>query len=92
MFYRRRQPAKNAAEENSAVEIYFQCGQNDPHLRAGLDLIEQILSEPCFNVLRTKEQLGYSVHCGVRLTSNVLGFAFAIVSGMTQSLSFAHSL
>lgn len=76
-----RENAKNPAEENSAVEVYFQCGLNDTKLRASLDLLEQILSEPCFNVLRTKEQLGYSVHCGIRLTHNVLAFAFNIVSG-----------
>lgn len=32
-------------------------------LRATASLLAQILSEPAFNVLRTKEQLGYIVHC-----------------------------
>lgn len=34
-----------------------------------------------FNVLRSKQQLGYSVHSSVRLTHGVLGFAIVIVSG-----------
>ena len=39
------------------------------------------MAEPVFGTLRTKEQLGYSVHCSTRLTHGVLGFAFVIVSG-----------
>lgn len=41
----------------------------------------QILYEPCFNRLRTEEQLGYSVSSGTRLTHGVLGFCISIVSG-----------
>jgi nardilysin len=37
--------------------------------------------EPCFDTLRTKEQLGYTVHSGMRLTHGVLGFAVVIMSG-----------
>lgn len=32
------------------------------------------MAEPLFDQLRTKEQLGYSVGCGIRETSGVLGF------------------
>ena len=77
----RRQLAKNVDEDNSAAEVYFQCGPDNLQLRARLDLLEQILSEPCFNALRTQQQLGYTVSCGIRLTHNVLGFAFVILSG-----------
>ena len=45
----------------------------------------QVLHEPCYDTLRTKQQLGYSVHSGVRLTHGILGFAVCIVSGMLQS-------
>lgn len=76
--------AKNKEDNNSAVEAYFQCGLDEVRLRAQLDLLEQMASEPCFNTLRTQEQLGYSVSCGVRLTHNVLGFAFVILSGQQQ--------
>ena len=43
-----------------------------------------MLSEPVFNVLRSKQQLGYSVSSSVRLTHGVLGFAIVIVSGGRQ--------
>ena len=42
----------------------------------------QLLYEPCFDTLRTKEQLGYSVHSGVRRTHGVLGLCVVVVSGV----------
>ena len=43
------------------------------------------MSEPAYNQLRTKEQLGYTVHSGVRLTHGVLGFCFTVVSAKFPS-------
>lgn len=40
------------------------------------------MAEPFYDTLRTKEQLGYSVHCSTRLTHGVLGFAFVVNSGL----------
>ncbi|MEW5302568.1 MAG: hypothetical protein WDW38_002287 [Sanguina aurantia] len=75
------QTAKNAEEENSAIEMYFQCGPaTHPSDRALLDLVSQILYEPLFSTLRTKQQLGYAVHSGPRLTHGVSGFCVTIVS------------
>ena len=42
----------------------------------------QLVYEPCFDTLRTKEQLGYSVHSGVRCTHGVLGLVVGVVSGV----------
>ncbi|CAG8625900.1 11505_t:CDS:10 [Acaulospora morrowiae] len=51
-------------EINSAIHYCVQVGDKiDPQVRAKLYLVGQIASEPCFNQLRTKEQLGYSVYC-----------------------------
>lgn len=75
---------KNEAEENSVVEMYFQLekdlGKESLRLRGIIDLFEQMVHEPCFNQLRTKEQLGYRVDCGVRVTYKVLGFCFRVQS------------
>ncbi len=38
---------------------------------ARLELLAQIFNEPCFDVLRTKEQLGYIVWSGVRRACGV---------------------
>jgi hypothetical protein len=61
--------AQNKQEESSAVEYYFQLGPDTIASADGaqaalrtlglLDLMSQLISEPAFDVLRTKEQLGY---------------------------------
>ena len=40
-----------------------------------------MMGEPCYDTLRTKQQLGYSVHAGTRLTHGVLGFCIVVASG-----------
>lgn len=76
-----RAPVKNPDEENSVCEAYLQCGADTVADRALLDMVEQLLYEPCFDTLRTKEQLGYSVHSGTRRTHGVLGLCIVVVSG-----------
>src|SRR5690606_3173832 len=47
---------------NCAVEIYFQIGKMDnPMDRVLTELVSHIFNEPFFDILRTKEQLGYIV-------------------------------
>ncbi|XP_020576431.1 nardilysin-like [Phalaenopsis equestris] len=80
----RSMPVKNDVEVNSVVELYFQIeqdkGSKATQLRAMTDLFSNIIGEPCFNQLRTKEQLGYAVECGPRMTYRVLGFCFCVQS------------
>ena len=72
---------KNAEEDNSVAELYLQCGMDTASARAAVDMVDQLVHEPCYDALRTKEQLGYTVHSGMRLTHGVLGFCVVIVSG-----------
>jgi insulysin len=52
----------NRNEPNSALTYYVHYGsRTDRYLRVTAALLTQILSEPAFNILRTKEQLGYIV-------------------------------
>ena len=54
----------NANEPNSSLTYYVHFGSLlDPRLRVTAALLTQILSEPAFNILRTREQLGYIVSC-----------------------------
>ncbi|KAJ3676945.1 hypothetical protein LUZ60_002669 [Juncus effusus] len=75
---------KNKLEANSVVEIYYQIeqlrGRDSIRLGAIADLFNDLINEPFFDQLRTKEQLGYTVSCCSRLTNNVLGFSFIIQS------------
>ncbi|XP_072975496.1 nardilysin-like isoform X1 [Typha angustifolia] len=81
---------KNKLEMNSVVELYFQIEQDigleATRLRAITDLFSNIIEEPCFNQLRTKEQLGYTVECGPRMSYRVLGFCFRVQSSKYSPL------
>lgn len=58
-------PVPNKDEPNSALTYYVHFGEHtDPRTRVRDALLTQIMSEPAFNVLRTKEQLGYIVSVG----------------------------
>ncbi|XP_009119011.1 nardilysin-like isoform X2 [Brassica rapa] len=74
---------KNKSETNSVVELYYQIEPEEAQstrMKAMLDLFHEIIGEPLFNQLRTKEQLGYVVECGPRLTYRVQGFCFCVQS------------
>ncbi|KAJ6433313.1 hypothetical protein OIU84_017080 [Salix udensis] len=75
---------KNKSETNSVVELYFQIepevGLDSIKLKALADLFDEIVEEPIFNQLRTKEQLGYVVECGPRVTYRINGFCFIVQS------------
>nr|XP_043635992.1 nardilysin-like [Erigeron canadensis] len=75
---------KNKLETNSVVELYYQIEpEADSNLvksKALLYLFEQIVEEPLFNQLRTKEQLGYVVKCYPLNTCRILGFCFCVQS------------
>jgi len=74
------QAPRNPAEPSVCVELYYQLGPMDIAHAVQLDLLEQILYEPFFDNLRTKQQLGYSVSCSARSTFGILGFIFSVVS------------
>lgn len=49
---------RNEVHNNCGIEIYYQSDMQNTHENMLLELFCQIISEPCFNTLRTKEQLG----------------------------------
>uniref|UniRef100_A0A7S3Q5Z2 Insulysin n=1 Tax=Chaetoceros debilis TaxID=122233 RepID=A0A7S3Q5Z2_9STRA len=73
-------PTLDPNEANTAVEVYFQCGKDDVRERVIVDLLMEIMYEPMFNQLRTKEQFGYQVSCGSRWTYGVIGMCFKVVT------------
>ena len=73
----------NPNEPNSALTYYVHYGSNiDRRLRVTAALLTQILSEPTFNILRTKEQLGYIVSAGAwsALGDNEAGLRIVVQS------------
>jgi len=66
---------------NHAIEFLLHVGEKGNRvLKVKALLLGQIVHEPAFDILRTKEQLGYAVFSGVRNSPTMLGFRFIIQS------------
>lgn len=50
-----------------------------------VNLVSQVLSEPCYDCLRTKEQLGYIVFSGVRKVNGANGIRIIVQSAKHPS-------
>ncbi|RCK67850.1 A-factor-processing enzyme [Candida viswanathii] len=76
---------KDEQNINSCVEYFIQIAPNadDLKLRVLTDLLCTIIKEPCFDQLRTKEQLGYVVFSGIHLGRTSLGFRILVQSERT---------
>ncbi|KAJ1560527.1 Insulinase (Peptidase M16), partial [Cladochytrium tenue] len=73
--------ATNPAESNSAVSYYLQlCETTDDRTRVVAVLFAQIAREPCFDTLRTKEQLGYIVFSHMKRQTGVEAFQVVVQS------------
>ena len=71
----------NPENVNHGIEyIVFVGNKIDRDLRAKLLLLAQLIDEPCFDQLRTKEQLGYVVGSGALTFSTVSAFRIIIQS------------
>lgn len=44
----------NEVHKSSCIELYYQCGLQSKEINMVLELIAQIIQEPCFNKLRTQ--------------------------------------
>ncbi|KAK7972457.1 peptidase M16 inactive domain-containing protein [Apiospora saccharicola] len=72
------------ANVNHCIEYYLHIGsKGDRMVRAKTQLLDQMIHEPAFDQLRTKEQLGYVVFSGLRDCSTTYGFRFIIQSERT---------
>lgn len=79
-----RKTLMDKANVNHCVETWFYVGsREDREVRTKTLLLDQMLHEPAFDQLRTKEQLGYIVFSGPRAFSTTYGFRFLIQSEMT---------
>lgn len=50
--------ANNEIQPDSALEFYLQCGVQETRATVLVELLVQMLHEPFYSTLRTKEQLG----------------------------------
>lgn len=79
--YRYVHTLPNPDNVNHCIDYVLSIGSNlDRPLRAKLLLISQMISEPCFDTLRTKEQLGYVVHSSALIFRTGAAFRILIQS------------
>ncbi|XP_076374865.1 insulin degrading metalloproteinase isoform X2 [Megalopta genalis] len=71
---------ENTFHKSSCVHVYYQTGLQSTESNMLLELLAQIISEPCFTTLRTKEQLGYILFSNVRRTDSVQGLMILVQS------------
>ncbi|KAK1060679.1 metalloprotease [Friedmanniomyces endolithicus] len=72
---------KNPDNVNHCIEYHMTVGANiDRATRAKLLLFAQMTSEPCFDQLRTKEQLGYVVFSGTAFQGTLASYRVLIQS------------
>lgn len=75
---------KDQENINSCIDYYLQVGRiADRRTRCTLEILAQIGSEPAFNQLRTKEQLGYVVFSGTKVARTTTGYRVLIQSERT---------
>lgn len=73
----------NVVHKTSAIEVYYQCGVQNTHNNALVELFCQVINESCFNTLRTQEQLGYIVASGSRNFGGAQGVRVIVQSDRT---------
>ncbi|XP_069175846.1 nardilysin-like [Procambarus clarkii] len=78
----------NPADTNSSVINYYQYKEGTPMLEVLLEFIQMVMDEPVFDVLRTREQLGYHVFCTNHITFGILGLSVTV---NTQANKFSVS-
>ncbi|ODV93679.1 hypothetical protein PACTADRAFT_51446 [Pachysolen tannophilus NRRL Y-2460] len=82
--YRYIKELSDPKDINSCIEYFIQFDEiKDMQKLALADLVAQVTHEPCFNELRTKEQLGYVVFSGVKKTRTTFGYRILIQSERT---------
>ncbi|XP_035792231.1 nardilysin-like isoform X1 [Anopheles albimanus] len=65
---------------NTVTTTFYQAGPVTPELNACLELLISLLEEPLFDILRTKEQLGYDVSTTLRDNYGILGYSITVHS------------
>ncbi|XP_054162620.1 nardilysin-like [Oppia nitens] len=66
--------------KNSSITNYYQLTPGSISLQCMLSVLSSVMEEPCFNILRTKEGLGYFVSAHEYDTYGISGFGVTVNS------------
>ena len=70
--------SSDSNESNSAIITLFQHKKETPYMTMLLSVLANYLKDPCFNMLRTVENLGYIVHSQAHEIRGILHFAIMV--------------
>ncbi|CAH1774132.1 unnamed protein product [Owenia fusiformis] len=70
----------NEGDCNTGITNYYQTGPGTLHMAVVNELLNMQMEEPCFDILRTREQLGYGVFSYHRDTCGILGLSVTVQS------------
>ncbi|XP_025191537.1 insulin-degrading enzyme-like [Melanaphis sacchari] len=68
---------------SSCVNLYLQCGVQSTLNNVIVSLFNNIITQSCYNTLRTQEQLGYNVYSSSSRIHGVLNFQITVQSDRT---------
>ena len=79
-------PLADKQNVNSCIEYFVQIDNvSNYHNRALAELLTAIFHEPCFNQLRTQEQLGYVVFSSLKFGRSYCGYRILIQSEISSN-------
>lgn len=70
------------------VKNYYQVGPRILRQECIISLLMMILEAPVYDVLRTKEQLGYCVSCSMDISHGIMGYNIYVSSQETKHTHF----
>lgn len=77
-------PNLNPKDCNTIVANYHQIGPRSLRSECILELLIMMLEVPLYDVLRTKEQLGYYVSCSSQINHGIMGYLIYVSSQETK--------
>lgn len=75
----------NPSNGNAAVQVVLQSLSEEPKEHVLMELLSAIVSEPFYDELRTKQQLGYIVSSGIRAVGKTRYMAFIVQSSVATT-------
>lgn len=65
-------------DKNSTITNFYQIIKSTIRNQCLVEFVEKLMEDPIFDILRTKEQLGYSVGCSHRVNNGLIGFSVTL--------------
>jgi len=72
----------NSSNKNAAVQVTFQCLDPSEKAHVVVEVLSSIIGEKFYEDLRTNQQLGYIVSCGVKAVSSSRLLSFVVQSSI----------